>query len=190
MLPPPFHLRTGAEAELDDAIAIDTDACEAYRAIGLPFDFALEHPFAAAEVARWRASARAGLLTFACLPDGERVGFASLGTLDGRPYLDQLSVRRAYMRRGLGGALVEHAVGWSAAAGELWLTTYDRRVPWNQPWYERRGFVAVADEACGPEVRADLAHQREVLPAPDGRVAMVLRHATRPGDAPRAELRR
>jgi GNAT superfamily N-acetyltransferase len=112
----------------------------------------------------------------ACTETGEPVGFASLDVADGRPYLDQLSVRRAWRRQGIGRTLIEHALAWSAGAGELWLTTYDARVPWNQPMYERHGFVRVDETNCGPDLQARLADERAVLPAPEGRVAMVYRH--------------
>jgi GNAT superfamily N-acetyltransferase len=112
----------------------------------------------------------------ACTETGEPVGFASLDAADGRPYLDQLSVRRAWRRQGIGKTLIEHALAWSAGAGELWLTTYDARVPWNQPMYERHGFVRVDESNCGPELRAKLTAERAVLPAPEGRVAMLYRH--------------
>ena len=71
--------------------------------------------------------------------------------------------------------LVERAIRWSAPAGELWLTTYDR-VPWNRPWYERLGFTAVSDESAGPELREVLRAERDALPAIHARLAMVFRH--------------
>lgn len=96
------------------------------------------------------------------------------------PCLDQLSVRRAWRRQGVGKTLIAHALPWSAAAGELWLTTYDARVPWNQPLHERLGFVRVDELHYGPDLRAKLSAERAALPVPEGRVAMVYRH--RPPD--------
>src|SRR5689334_11824831 len=77
------------------------------------------HPFAVKEKARWLASARAGRLFVFCEPDP--VAFAALGTVDGGTHLEQLAVRRAWMRRGLGRMLVSHVMQWKP----LTLTTYD-----------------------------------------------------------------
>jgi GNAT superfamily N-acetyltransferase len=105
--------------------------------------------------------------------DGRLLGFAALGFIDGEPYLDQLSVRRHAMRRGIGSALLEHAITW-AGTRPLWITTYSH-IPWNAPFYERVGFERVPELECGREMRAVLAEQRAALPAPDERIAMVKR---------------
>ncbi|MGE3509500.1 MAG: GNAT family N-acetyltransferase [Vicinamibacterales bacterium] len=170
------RLRLATADEIPLIVAIDDDASVSYAEVGLTLDLAPGHPFVAAEQSRWTEAARAQRLLLACTETGEPVGFASLDLADGRPYLDQLSVRRAWRRQGIGRMLIEQAQAWSAAAGELWLTTYDARVPWNQPLYERYGFARVDESSCGAELRAKLAAERAVLPAPEGRVAMVYRH--------------
>ncbi len=78
------------------------------------------------------------------------------------------------MRRGIGTSLLRRAIAWAAAdsSSRLWLTTW-AHVPWNAPFYARHGFVAHPEAACGPELRAILRRQREVLPDPDRRIAMV-----------------
>jgi len=58
-----------------------------------------------------------------------------------------------------------------AGAEPLWLTTY-AHVPWNAPFYERHGFVAVPESACAPALLAALEEQRRFLPAPQQRIAM------------------
>ena len=101
---------------------------------------------------------------------------AALALPDGKPYLEQLSVRPAQGRRGLGGALLERACRWAAAqtASELWLATY-AHLPWNAPFYERRGFRQVPEASCGPELRALIAEHKRVLPQPEQRVVMLQR---------------
>jgi GNAT superfamily N-acetyltransferase len=118
-----------------------------------------------------------GLAHVALDPAGRAIGFAAFRLVDGEPYLDQLAVRRAHMRRGVGSALLQLAISWSSGR-RLWLTTYSH-LPWNRPYYERHGFVAVPGQACGPELRSVLQEQRAVLPDPDQRIAMV-RHGQRP----------
>lgn len=54
-----------------------------------------------------------------------------------------------------GSALVEHIAAWSRDRGHpaLTLTTY-RDVPWNGPYYVRRGFRILDDAELGPGLRA------------------------------------
>jgi GNAT superfamily N-acetyltransferase len=167
-------IRPGREQELAVAVDIDDDAWAMFGELDRRFAIELgdDHPFVRAERARWAAAACAGGLCFACAPDGTPVGFAVLDTIDGAPHLEQVSVNRAWGGHGIGRMLVEHALRWSARAGELWITTYDH-VAWNLPWYQRLGFVVVPDADCGAEVRAALERERHVLPDPDHRVAMV-----------------
>ena len=159
-------LRSVRPDELRLLTEINDDACLAYGEYGLSFDLREDHPFVLAEAARWKASALAGHAFFACAPDP--VGFVALGFLDGKPHLDQVSVRRAWARRGIGTALVVHAQRWSLPRGELWLTTYDG-VPFNRPFYERLGFDVAAP---GPELSATLDEERAALPAPERRISM------------------
>ena len=128
------------------------------------------------ERARWVAAIAGGLLEVAETPDGALIGFAARAVVDGEPYLDQLSVRRLWMRRGIGTCLLRRAIAWAAvdSSSRLWLTTW-AHVPWNAPFYARHGFVAHPEAGCGPELRAILRRQREVLPDPDQRIAMVHR---------------
>jgi GNAT superfamily N-acetyltransferase len=171
-----YSLRHALPRDFDDLVRIDDDACSLYVTVGLSFDHLANHPFAAAERARWRKAVNAGLAYVAVGDDsGDVLAFATLGFVDGAPYMDQLSVRRSAMRRGLGGTLIERAVAWSGQQ-PLWLTTY-AHVSWNAPFYERHGFARVPEQAHGPELRAVLDEQRAALPAPEQRIAMV-----RPGE--------
>jgi GNAT superfamily N-acetyltransferase len=98
------------------------------------------------------------------------VGLLVMDHLDGQPYLEQLSVRVAAQRQGLGRLLLLRAIAW-AGAQPLWLTTY-AHVAWNRPFYERHGFVAVPEGECAPEILAALEDQRRWLPAPEQRLVM------------------
>lgn len=173
--PAPLVIRPARPHELALAEAIDDDACEAYRAVGLPFDFEGDHPFHVMERARWQASLDAVRLLFAEV-DGAPVGFAALGFVDGRPHLEQLSVRCAFQRHGVGRALLERALRWSVRQGELWLSTYGG-VQWNAPWYERLGFERVADADTPPTLRQLLDAARRTLPNGGDQLAMVCRGA-------------
>ncbi len=164
-------LRAARADELDRLISIDEDACTLFVEVGRDVEPSLLNPFVVAEHARWRESLVYGRVVVAVTREDEPIAFASLGVVDGEPLLQQLSVRRAWMRRGIGRALVGHAVH-SIAGAPLWLTTY-ADLPWNRPAYERMGFSCVDDARCGDEMRRILEEERRVLPAPEQRVAMV-----------------
>jgi 4-diphosphocytidyl-2-C-methyl-D-erythritol kinase len=171
MAPAPL-LHAGTDVDL--AAEIDDDAEARYGEHGVSFDHAADHPFVVAELAWWRAAAAAGRLVFAAdaAAPGTALGFCAYGFLDGEPYLDQLSVRHAAQHRGLGRALLAHALAWAATdpARCLWLTTYAPR-PFNRPFYEAQGVTVVAPPHR-PELAATLAEQRRHLPFPDQRLAM------------------
>lgn len=171
---PAFYLRPARAGELASVIAIDDDAHVINYAVHehrLPLD----HAFSVAERARWSSALARQDVLLACAPDGAAMGVIVLGRVDGKPFVDQLSVRRGWMRRGVGRALIERAQRWSVGAGELWLTTHATR-PWNGPYYARLGFAPVSDDALGPELRALLDHERQSLADADQRAAFVYRH--------------
>jgi len=87
------------------------------------------------------------------------VGFVSVGIVDGAAHIWQLSVDPVFGRQGRGTALLEAACDWArdAGLGSITLTTY-RDVPWNGPFYARRGFVVVDDLL--PGLAAVRAHER------------------------------
>nr|WP_245674720.1 GNAT family N-acetyltransferase [Herbidospora cretacea] len=85
------------------------------------------------------------------------VAFALVGTVDGQTHLDQLAVHPVHEGKGLGTALLEAV----CALGAVTLTTF-RDVPWNAPWYARRGFEVLDPAEWGPELRALVAHEREL----------------------------
>lgn len=168
-----FSLRLARPDELHTLVDIDDEASELYTQAGLRMAFEKEHPFVVAEAVRWAGAIERGLAHVAVNREDQPIGFVTLSFVDGEPYLDQIAVRPSAMRRGVGTALLRHAISWSSGR-PLWLTTYSH-VPWNRPYYERHGFVSVPESACGSELRAILREQRAALPDPDRRVAMVRR---------------
>jgi GNAT superfamily N-acetyltransferase len=163
----------GTREHLETLALIDLDASELFVRAGLDVELPDQHEFALAERARWLRSLLSGDTLLALSTAGEPLGFAAAGTRDGKPYLDQLSVRQSSMGFGIGSALLSATEHNARASGarSLWLTTY-RHLSWNRPFYERRGFVVVPETQCGPEMRAELELERRWLPAPGERVAM------------------
>jgi GNAT superfamily N-acetyltransferase len=166
-------IRAALPNELSTLLEIDNEACSLFVTFGMNFELSHSHPFVVAETQRWSRAISEGRCVVAVAPSQNVLGFAVLGQMDGLPFLDQVAVRPSAARRGLGRDLVRHAVTRNAAY-PLWLTTY-LHVPWNAPFYERLGFAPVADASCGPELLARLVSEREVLPSPEQRTAMVRR---------------
>jgi GNAT superfamily N-acetyltransferase len=165
--------RTGDVADLPTLLAIDLDASVLFERAGLYLDLPETHDYSVRERQRLGASLIAGSAIIAMDRCNRAMGFIALGRLDGECYVEQISVRVSEMRRGLGTALMEVA-GQSLASsdeGAWWLTTYDH-LPWNRPFYERNGFVAVPEHECGRGIREELEFQRRWLPQPAKRIAM------------------
>lgn len=83
--------------------------------------------------------------------EGRVRGLAATVTLDGTTHLEQLAVHPDHGRRGTGGALLEAVCADAADAGRdrVTLTTF-RDLPWNGPWYERRGFAVLPRAEWAP----------------------------------------
>ncbi|WP_310741152.1 GNAT family N-acetyltransferase [Microbispora sp. H10670] len=91
------------------------------------------------------------------------VGFALLGVVDGLTHLEQIAVHPGHANQGIGTRLLK-AVSATAAAPQtrnraVTLTTF-RDVPWNAPWYARRGFRVIQPSEWGPELSALVEHER------------------------------
>lgn len=168
----PPRIRMALRNELDLLLEVDEDATRLFEENGVAVAVAGSHPFVRAERTRWTAALEAGSAYLSEDASGDVRGIAILRLVDGAPYLEQLSVRRAAMGSGLGSALLVHALDWARSRGDaLWLTTYSHLV-WNRPFYERRGFECVDETKWGPELRTLVEEQRTHLPFPAERVAM------------------
>jgi GNAT superfamily N-acetyltransferase len=119
---------------------VENAADERYARVGLPRVLAMP-PASIASLERGR---REGRLWVATSPLGRVVGFALMTFPGGTAWLDQLSVLDRWQGRGLGSALIDRTAAHARALGHdrLYLSTY-LGVPWNAPYYERRGFTAM-----------------------------------------------
>ena len=97
-----------------------------------------------ATIASLEFGRRHGRLWIAASPLGRPVGFALMKIRGGAAWLDQLSVLDRWQRRGHGAALIDRTAAAARALGfdTLYLSTY-RDVPWNAPFYQRRGFSTI-----------------------------------------------
>lgn len=119
---------------------VENAADERYRRVGLGRVVAMPPASLASLEAGWREDR----LWVAVSHFNQPVGFALLKFPGGTAWLDQLSVLDRWQSRGLGGALIDRTAAAACARGfdALYLSTY-RDVPWNAPFYVRRGFADV-----------------------------------------------
>jgi GNAT superfamily N-acetyltransferase len=95
----------------------------------------------------------AGRLWVAVDLDDVPVGFAFVRELDGVAHLEELDVLPAHGSRGLGSALLDAVCAWAAGRYPAVTLATFRDVPWNAPFYARRGFREVAAGELSPGLR-------------------------------------
>jgi GNAT superfamily N-acetyltransferase len=147
----PVTIRLAHDRDLARMRAIERLAGRLFADIGMTL-VAEDEP---ASVEELRTYARERRAFVADIPDraGVVAGYLLVEEVDGLAHLEQVSVDPAYGGQGLGGLLVERAVGWARDHGyrAMTLTTFTG-VAWNGPWYERRGFRVV--ESLTPGLQA------------------------------------
>jgi GNAT superfamily N-acetyltransferase len=130
-------IRRLERADIEAVRALEIAAGQRFREVGLP-EIADHDPPAPHSLAQ---AAGAGRAWVACDADGRVCGYLLVAPLGDALHVHQVSVHPDHQRRGLGRALLDHAVGLARAAGlrALTLTTFVD-VPWNAPLYRRLGF--------------------------------------------------
>ena len=100
----------------------------------------------------YRRTIAAGQCLTAAVGD-EVVGFAAAGRVGRELHLHELSVARAHQRKHIGSTLLRALKIDAANSGlrAITLNTY-RDIPWNGPFYARRGFVEVDDFETRPHL--------------------------------------
>ena len=139
-------IRWARHAELARLQQVEMAAGERFRAEGLAsVADAPGLPLAALAAAR-----RLGQL-FVAEAQGKLAGFCLVQELDGEGHLVELSVVPECGGQGIGSELLAYACVWAKDAGfqSMTLATF-RDVPFNAPFYARRGFVPIAPEDEGP----------------------------------------
>lgn len=154
------RIRLARLGDLGDLPAVESSADAQFRSVGMAMVADAEPPGPAVHA----PAAAAGRLWVAEVTDdagvtddgvAEVVGFIRVEIVDGVPHVEQLSVIPRHQRHGIGSALLAAATTWARAAGfaRMTLRTF-RDVPFNGPFYARRGWRAIADADTGPEMAA------------------------------------
>jgi 4-diphosphocytidyl-2-C-methyl-D-erythritol kinase len=96
-------------------------------------------------------AARGTLWVAASDEDDEPIGFAFTTEIDGNAHLDEIDVHPAFSGKGVGSALLARVAEAARAQGyrALTLATLED-VPWNAPYYQRRGFELVPFDQLTP----------------------------------------
>ncbi len=129
-----------------------------------------------------REAQRDGRLWVA-LAGNRPVGFSLADVVDGEAYLSEVAVHPEHARQGLGTRLVEAVVNRARAQrfACLLLVTF-RHLPWNAPFYERLGFVALPRQELGPQLRGFIEEEGAIGIDTSKRVAMRLGLAAADGE--------
>lgn len=138
----------GRLEHLADQRYLDTDHPEIARSPGMPREVARRHLADETALVAEVGDERVGFIVWSPCSDP----FVTI--------VDQLSVVPEHGRRGIGTALLEAAVESierHSSTVEWVAVSTQRSVPWNAPWYERRGFAIVAE----PERTAWMAEEAE-----------------------------
>lgn len=145
-----FRIRPATTADIAAMQDVERDAGRSFAEIGMT-SIAEDEPDDDATLQAYIDASRAWVADV----DGIVAGYLVASIVDGEGHIDQVSVRYDHQRNGLGRALVETAVSWSArrAFHGVTLTTF-RDVAFNAPAYRRLGFHDLAPDELGPELQA------------------------------------
>ncbi|MGH8062305.1 MAG: GNAT family N-acetyltransferase [Pseudoxanthomonas sp.] len=149
-------LRAGTEADIDALLEVERRAAALLLGHGTHDLFAM-HGLSPQNLQDGIAH---GILRVAEV-GGQAVGFALCGEMDGHAHLFEMDVVPEHGRRGIGGALLESVCSEAAVRGfsAMTLTTL-RDVPWNAPFYAKRGFSELAEVVWGEQLREIVARER------------------------------
>lgn len=106
--------------------------------------------------------------------EGAVIGFALMIHEGDVAHIEELDVAREFQGQGVGSMLLDAATSWGRERGarRLTLTTF-RHVPWNEPYYRRRGFEELPPDDPPPVVRSETERYAADGWGPEARLAMV-----------------
>ena len=169
----PYHIRSMRDADCTRLAEIDRLADRLFLETGIPEVMAIaDGPSAPA--ADFEAMLSVCIVHIACTAAEQPVGLAAWQRLDDDIYLRLLAVDPDHGRRGLGAALLEQTVraGRDVSARRCALSTF-REVPFNQPFYQRHGFVELPLPQATPALLRRFEAEISEGVRPEQRVLMV-----------------
>jgi GNAT superfamily N-acetyltransferase len=149
-------IRPGHEADIAALLEVERRAAALLLGHGAHDLFAM-HSLSPADL---QQGIRSGILRVAEV-EGQAAGFALCGEVDGYAHLFEMDVVPEHGRCGIGSALLEAVCGEAATRGYAAMTlTTLRDVPWNAPFYAKRGFSELAEPKWGQGLREIVARER------------------------------
>ena len=164
-----YTIRLATEQDAAACPAIEKAGARMFRES--PFPEIAEEPTPKPD--RFIAAAKGRLLIVGCISEHETVGFARL-EIDGADLLiAEFDVRPEHQGEGVGARMLDFAAMEGVTLGfrRLTLTTF-RDVPWNMPYYLRRGFQEIPLEEGGAGLRREAAEMTGYGYGPELRAAM------------------
>ncbi|MCR5857352.1 GNAT family N-acetyltransferase [Mesorhizobium sp. J428] len=160
-IPGVLAIRRAVAGDVDAMLVISSRADRLFVDHGVPQIAALP-PTPRGDFQRFVADNDAWLASWDAIP----AGFAVAGQAAGEYWLKEIAVDPARARRGIGGSLLSTVLDHARAEGRsrVFLSTF-RDVPFNRPFYERRGFAVIEPESAAPRLREQFL--REVPPGVD-----------------------
>jgi len=139
-----YRVRFAERRDLHALPAIERLAAVRFREFGL--DHVYGRCFMTAE--EFETRQHRGVLWVVANEANRPVGFATCSQLDEAAHLDEIDVVPQHGRRGLGSRLLRAVCAWARTRSYAAITlSTTRRVPWNEPFYRRRGFRELAESS-------------------------------------------
>lgn len=160
-----YSIRLANSEDISDVANIATSAVAKFSTIPQLAHLAKGESFMTAKI---QQSLEKGRIFLAEYGD-KSVGFLGAYEMDTGIYIAEVSVRNEHNGKGIGGLLLEAVFQWARERARannedearVSLTTY-AEVPWNGPWYQRRGFKVVEAAIVGPKHAEKMSYDREV----------------------------
>jgi GNAT superfamily N-acetyltransferase len=145
-----YRVRRATRRDLHLLPTIERMAATRFREVGL--DQAYGRCFISAE--EFEARQHRGVLWVVANERGRPVGFATCSQIDGGAHLDEIDVLPQHGRRGLGSHLLGAVCAWAQSRSFPAITlSTTRGVPWNEPFYRRRGFHELDERSYTAGIR-------------------------------------
>lgn len=143
-------VRLARESDVPLLPAIEVAAFAIYAPYAVALGFRPDESPQPTPVEALRAAQETGHLWVAVDVNDGPVGFAFVRELDGVAHLEELDVLPEHGGRGLGSALLEAVYVWATGRYPAVTLATFRDVPWNAPFYARRGFREIPAHQLSP----------------------------------------
>lgn len=162
-----LHICLAAPEHVAALPAVELLAASRFEGYPVP-EVVFTRPIALDALEEMRA---AGHLWVALVGSGQPVGFIAVSPTGNVVHVRELDVIPSHGGAGIGTRLLQAVEVWATEHGfdEVTLTTF-RDIPWNAPFYGRRGYRIVALDDLSTDLAAHL--EREASAGFEGRVAM------------------